>query len=232
MNNNMQQKPIDRYPKLHGRYKVLEKQKQVHFDLVQRLLTVADSNVYVTDLVMAAAMKRSLDLLEGIICLTNRWNFAAAAPLLRLQIDSLLKLVYLAQLKNADEVSKAILEGKSFQKLKDSKGKPLFDIRLRNYARRFYPWLDRVYEETSKLIHFSDKHCFLTVQSVDDKTRTVTTFVGAGIPHWPESEIDNFLDAVGCTTDALLKVVLGWVVSKDHAHKSDVKPNIDESSSQ
>jgi len=228
----MQQDPIDRYPKLRVRYEVLEKQRRAHFDLVQKLLTVANGNIYVTDLVMVAVMKRSVDLLDGIICLTNRWNFTAAAPLLRLQIDSLLKLVYLAQLKNADEVPKTILEGKPFRKLKDSKGKPLSDSRLRDYARRFYPWLDRVYEETSKLIHFSEKHCFLTVKSTDDKTRTVTTFVGTGIPHWPESEIDNFLGAVGCTTDALLKVVLGWVVSKKHAHKNTTESKIYDSNSQ
>lgn len=148
----MQQKPIDRYPKLRARYAVLEKQRRTHSDLVQKLLTVGDGNICETDLVVVAVIKRSLDLLDGIICLTDRWNFAAAAPLLRLQVDSLLRLVYLTQLEDADDVSKAILAGKSFRKLKVSDGKPLTDARLRDYARGFYPWLDRVYKEMSKLI--------------------------------------------------------------------------------
>jgi len=219
----MQQEPMERYPKLRARYEILEQQKQVHLDLGQQMMTVGGGKLYVTDLVMLAVLKRSLDLLDGIICLTDRWNFAAAAPLLRLQIDSVLKVVCLAHLENADVVSTAILEGKSLRNLKDSDGKFLSDARLRDYARRFYPWLDRVYEETSKLIHLSDKHFFLPVESVDDETRVVQMLIGAGTQNWPESEIDNFLDAVGCTTDALLKVVLGWVISKDRAIKADAE---------
>jgi len=225
----MQQKPIDRYPKLQARYKVLEQQIEAHINLGEKMLKADGGNVYTADLVMVAVLKRSLDLLDGIICLTDRWNFTSAAPLLRLQIDSLLKLVYLAYVGYADTVSIAILdegildERKSFRKLKDSRGKLLTDARLRDYARPFYPWLDRVYEETSKLIHLSGKHLSSTVQSVDGKTRTSEIFVGTGSRNWLESEIDNFLDAFGCTTDALLKVVLGWVISKDRAIKADAE---------
>jgi len=219
----MQQKPIDRYPRLKARYEALEQEREAHIKLGEQMLRAGGGKLYVTDLLMLAVLKRSLDLLDAIICLTDRWNFAAAAPLLRLQIDSLLKLVYLAHLKNADVISIAILEGKSLRNLKDSEGKRLTDARLRDYARPLYPWLDRVYEETSKLIHLSDKHYLLTVESVDDKRRTVQTFIGAGDQHWPESEIDNFLDAVACTTDALLKVVLGWVISKDRAISADAE---------
>jgi len=223
----MKQKPTDKYPKLQTRYEVIEKQKRAHFELVRKSLTADGSNIYLKDLLIVAVLKRSLDLLDGIICLTNRWNFVAAAPLLRLQLDNLLKLSYIARCKKADELIKAVLEGESFQKLKDSEGKLLFDSRLRDYARPLYPWLDRVYEETSKLIHLSDKHCFLPIISVDNKARTTTTFVGVGIPNWPGSEIDNFLNAVSCATDALLKVVLGWVISKGHTQKDDNIPETD-----
>lgn len=212
----MKQKPTDKYPKLRVRYEIIERQKRAHFDLFQELRTADGGNVYSTDLFIEAVLKRSLDLIDGIICLTNRWNFIAAAPLLRLQLDNLLRLSYLPQSENPSEVVEAVLRGESFQKLKDSEGKCLSDKRLRYHARSLYPWLDRVYEETSKLVHLSNKHFFLPVTSVDDKERTMTTSFRVGIPHWPESEIDNFLNAASWATDALLKVVRGCVVSKGH----------------
>ena len=230
---DMQQKPIDRYPKLQARYEVLEQQRQAHLNLGQQMLTTGDGKLYVTDFVMVAVLKRSLDLLDGISCLTDRWNLAAAAPLLRLQIDSLLKLVYLAHVEFADAVSKAILdEEKPFRKIKDSDGKFLTDARLRDHATRFYPWLDRVYDETSKLIHLSDRHLLFIIESFDDKTGTLGFFIGTGNQNRPESEIDNFLDVFSCTTDALLKVVLGWVISKGSATKADTGTETTDGNSQ
>lgn len=219
----MKQKPTDRYPKLRTRYEIIERQKRAHFDLFQESRTADGGNIYLTDLFTETVLKRSLDLIDGIICLTNHWNFAAAAPLLRLQLDNLLKLSYLAQCKNRDEIMKAVLRGESFPRLKDPKDRRerLTDVRLRYYARSYYPWLDRVYEETSKLVHFSNKHVFSPIASVDNEERSTTSFFGVGIPRWPESEIDNFLNAFSCATDALLTVVRDWVISKGHPKKDD-----------
>ncbi|MBA7716516.1 hypothetical protein ES703_125589 [subsurface metagenome] len=184
------------------------------------MLSVADGNIYVTDLVMIGVLKRSLDILDGCVSLVERWNFSAAAPLLRLQLDSLLRLVYLATLKDADAVSMEIIKGHSFRNMKDREGKKLTDARLRDYARPLYPWIDKVYKQTSKLIHFSDKHYFLSVNSLNKQSRTVEHFIGEGVTNWPESEINSFLDAMGCTTDALLKVVIGWTISKQRAYET------------
>jgi len=220
MAKNKKQTPMEKFPTLGKKFEVLKKLRQVHLDVGIKILSVADGNIYVTDLVMIGVLKRSLDIFDGCISLVERWNLSAAAPLLRLQLDSLLRLVYLATVKDPDAVSMEIIKGRSFSNMKDREGKKLSDARLRDYARPLYPWINKVYKQTSKFIHFSDKHYFLSVNSLNKRSRTVEHFIGEGVTNWPESEINSFLDAMGRATDALLKVVIGWTISKQRAYDS------------
>ncbi len=216
MANNKNQTPIEKFPRLQKKFEMLKKQHQTHLDVGLKMLSVDNGKFYVTDIVIIGVLKRSLDLIDGITSLVERWNFSAAAPLLRLQLDSLLRLVYLATLKNADTVSADIINGHSFGNLKDKEGKKLTDVRLRDYARTVYPWIDDVYKETSKLIHFSEKHCFQPFHCQDEQSRKLEIIIGEGFPNWLEADIDSLLDAMGCITDALLKVVIGWINNKLH----------------
>jgi len=211
MSQKKEETPLEKFPNLANRFKTLENLKKAHLGLGAEVLS---GYLYATDFVIGAVLNRSLNLLSGLLCLVERWNFIAAAPLLRLQIDNLLKLSYLATLKNAGEVSFKIIQGVSFLKLKNKEGKKLTDAMLRDYARDLYPWIDKVYEETSKLIHLSDKHVFHTVKAMDEKTRSQELFIGEGCLYWKEKDIAELLDAMGYVTDALLKNIKGWSISK------------------
>lgn len=219
----LQQQPIDKYPKLKPHYEALKEQMQVHFHIAEQMLKADCGNLYPSDMLILAILKRSLDLLDGVLCLVDRWNFASAAPLLRLQIDSLLKLFYIAQQqdgKHAFEVFKAVLEGKRFDQLRDPSGQRLTDKRLREYAKGSYPWLDKVYEETSKMIHLSGKHIFLSHEPIDEKNRIMRYALQVGYPNWPQSEIDKFLQAFIHTTDALLQLAREWINRKQNLKHS------------
>lgn len=185
-----------------------------------------NGNIYYTDFVIMAITKRSLDLLDGILCLLDRWNYSAAGALLRLQIDSLLRLWFLKKSENPETFAKAILEGKQFRNLKDAAGKRLTDERLRFHARDSFPWLDAVYQETSGLIHFSDKHICTSVVSLDESIHRVNFHVKAGNERWPEQEIEEFLVAVNLTTTGILLAVLGWTNLKEQFNKANKVPSI------
>lgn len=62
-----------------------------HLDLSKRFLTVADGDLYEIDIVLTAVMARSYSLVDGFIAGFDSWNPVVAAPLLRMQIDSLLR---------------------------------------------------------------------------------------------------------------------------------------------
>ena len=220
MDKKTKQTPAEKFSKLREKFQLLEKLQQKHLDIGVKMLSVAERHYYSTDLLMIGILNRSLDLLDGVTSLVERWNFTCAASLVRLQLDSLLRLVYLSTLEDANSVSTEIIEGRSFREMKDEAGKTLTDAMLRTYARPIYPWVDEIYKETSNLIHFSNKHFFISVNSLDERSRTMQFSIAQGNTNWPEQEIDSLLNVMGCITDALLKCVVGWVISKEKLYES------------
>lgn len=186
MTSNDKLTPFQKYPTLQSKSKILRNQQNTHYTLFEEIRSVPSGNIYITDLIIEGLLNRSLNLIDAIINLLNQWNFISATPLLRLQIDNLLKLVHLALTENREEICIKILKGIRFDKIKDTNGKFLKDIYLRNQAKQLYPWLDKVDEETSKLIHFSEKLCYSTITSINNKNRTIEYFFGIGGPHWPK----------------------------------------------
>lgn len=85
-----------------------------HLDLVRRFLEVADRSLYTIDVVMGAVMTRSYSLVDGFISAFDSWNPIVAAPLLRMQIDSLVRVAYIATAPRADEVAEYVLGGGEF----------------------------------------------------------------------------------------------------------------------
>ncbi len=178
--------PLEKYPQLKTKFERLREITRSHIDIGHRMLQAANAKIYPPDLVLLAVLKRSIDLLDGMGVLIDRWNFIASAPLLRLQLDNLLKLSYFARADSTNATAHALLSGKPLYKFRDSSGKPLTDARLRQYARRQFPWLDKVYEETSRMIHLSDKHfAMTTTKIVSDEEHIVEFGLGVGTPHWP-----------------------------------------------
>ena len=122
---------------------------------MQRFLSVADGAMYTLDLVFGAVMTRSYSLVDGFIDAFDQWNPIVAAPLLRLQIDSLVRTSYIARAPMADSVAEEILGGGEFRRMKNAQGKRLLDFRLVELAEPHHPWVPDVYAATSGWVHFS-----------------------------------------------------------------------------
>ncbi len=133
----------------------LDRLRAHHLDLAQRFLSVGDGAIYTLDLVFAAVMTRSYSLVDGFLDAFDYWNPMVAAPLLRLQIDSLVRTSYIARAPMADAVANEILAGGEFRKMTDDEGKKLLDYRLIELARPHHPWVPDVYRATSGWVHFS-----------------------------------------------------------------------------
>jgi len=220
----MKKIPSEKYPKLKERFEDLEQLKKDHVEIAYEFIKVAEGNMFITDFVFLAFLKRSLDILEGIKCLTNQWNFIAATPLLRLQLDNLLRLVYIMKLEDPDKISQVIWKGNSFRKIKDSNGKKLTDSRLCSHAKEYYPRIDDVYNKTSKFIHFSNEHIKAIIQNFDKDEGIINFFVGAGNENWPEEDISDFLDSTIFITKEILTIISERGISKENAYR-DYKRN-------
>ena len=190
-------------------------------DVGKEMLSFGGGKLYTHDMFFIGVLNRSINLIDAILILTSRWNFVAAAPLIRLHLDTLLRLSYWRTIKNPDAFIRQILEGKQVNQIKDEEGIKLTEGRLREYTRSMFPQVDNVYKGTSRLIHFSDKHVFTCIEALDETGRMAGFSIGKGSSKWREKDILYLLECAITITEAILSIGRGWVLEKAQIEQSN-----------
>ncbi|MFA6038686.1 MAG: hypothetical protein WCV62_01670 [Candidatus Peribacteraceae bacterium] len=212
---NFEERPVDKFPSLQRRYETLEQYEGLHLSLVHEMLTKYGNGVFDVDKFMVATLYRSVNLVDGIIVLSDHWNAVCALPLLRLQIENLYKLYYIARdQENRHVMLHAWQKGVEWRKLKNNEGHALTDRFLCEFAGEQYSWLPALYRKTCKQVHLSITHFGHAMSGYNSKEDVAKISFAIGSEHWAESLIDQFLYDVGNVTDTLLKVVVGWIELK------------------
>jgi hypothetical protein len=120
----------------------------------------ADGNFYPVALIANTVIKRSLALISGFCTLIRANNFICAAPLVRLHLDSLLRISAIWLVKDCHGLADDIWDGKQVRKLKDKKGNQMTDQYLVDCLAKENPWVKSVYEATSGHIHSAKTHIY------------------------------------------------------------------------
>ena len=213
--------PSELYPQVAECEKRLNDFIQEMLDVGKEMLSIGEGKLYTHDIFFIGVLNRSINLIDAILILTSRWNFVAAAPLIRLHLDTLLRLSYWRTIKNPNTFIRQILEGKQVNQIKDEEGIKLTDGRLREYTRSIFPQVDNVYKETSRLIHFSDKHVFTCIEALDETGRMAGFSIGKGSSRWREKDILYLLKCAITITEAILSMGRGWVLEKAQIEQSN-----------
>ena len=142
----------------------LRSYRKVHLDLAKYVLSANEGALFALDLLMIAALNRSLCLLRGFCDLIERRNFLCAAPLLRLQLDNCLRILGASLVENPNNFAVKVIDGTQINKLKDQSGKCMTDGYLIRRLERKYPGMQRIYANASGYIHLSDRHIFHALQ--------------------------------------------------------------------
>ncbi len=186
----------------------LDRLRVHHLDLAKRFLQTGGA-IYSVDIVVAAVLTRSYSLVEGFISAFDGWNLIVAAPVLRMQLDSLTRLAYMANAPRADEVAEYVIKGGEFRKLTDGEGKPLSDARLIEHAKATHPWIKDVYEATSGWVHFSPVHVVASWQ-VKDGEEGMKKLAGAIPIRAEQIPVSMLAEALGAMIKAT-EEIFGYV---------------------
>ena len=185
-----------------------------HVELSRRFLGASDGDLYEIDLVLAGVMVRSYGLVDGFIDAFDTWNPIVAAPLLRMQLDTLVRLSFMVRAPNASAVAQHILLGGEFRKLKDGDGKFLADVRLLEHAKPFHSWVEPVYKATSGWVHFSPSHVHAALRLERDKDGQATNTLNIAIPlqneRIPLSALEELVGAMIKATEEIFGYVEIW----------------------
>jgi len=199
--------------------KFLKSSKDEFYSLAQKMLKADNGKLFLLDLYTIGIMNRSVLLIKGFSDLIENNNFLSAAPLIRLHLDSLLQFYAAFIVKDPHDFSQKKMSGKQSNNLKDSNGEKLTDGYLAGLLSKEngFEWVKNVYKETSKFIHFSDKHIFSSAQN---KKNNKFSFVISDKLDVPASAQNEAIDAMIEITQGLFKYIYGWIHTKQNLNST------------
>ncbi len=175
---------------------IVEKIRKRYLEVFSSHFGSADGTpMYTADLVMFGVMDRQIGLVESMPAIFESKNIHALAPLLRVQLDSLLRLHAFRIVESSDDLAHHIIKGLSLRKYKDRNGKELFDRHLVNTLKSELPWVESVYNTLSGWVHFSESHIFSAV-SEGEGEREIKVGVGSFREELPEGLLTEAEEAL------------------------------------
>lgn len=173
---------------------------------------------YTFDIFINGLLNRSVNLLKGFISLMRQNNFIAAAPLVRLHLDSLLRL-YAPQLidYNVDDFALKVIGGTPVRKLKDKDRQKMTDSRLveKISEQEAFNWVQKVYDTGNAYVHYSDQLVFAAMKIKDKEERIVNFTVGQHDNFVPITEKHGAVHWMHEITDGLLFLTYNWIKQKE-----------------
>lgn len=164
------------------------------------------------DFFFCASMDRSLNLIDGFICMLQNRNLTCAGALLRLQLDNCMRTyaAFIAQDKEA--VVDCIISGNRIDKQKSKEGKPLSDAYLREALSKLDNRFSDVYKQASGFIHLSEKAFYQTVVTCEDFH--IEFQIGGTLPEKRNPNLIECLDAFIHFTELHFKMLTAVAESK------------------
>jgi hypothetical protein len=195
----------------------LEDLEKAQIESYKRMMEAYDSAMYAVDLFISGALNRSVALSEGFRSLVKAKNLICAGAILRLQIDTAIRIFAGTLVDDTNQFVSDVLKGHHIRNLKDRDGKKMTDKYLVEKLSGEYPWLPKVYEKTSSYIHLSDTHLFASVQNVDKDKRTLSLKISAvDRDEIPEKLYVEAVDAFNAATEIIVRQVGGWIFTKSN----------------
>jgi hypothetical protein len=166
------------------------------------------------DFFIMGAMRRTLAQARGFRDLIKTRNFPCAAALLRLQLDTAMRVNALSMVEDPDAVCKAVLEGEQFNRLKSRDGQKLSDAFLREKLAEEHPWISMVYKQTSDLVHLSGRHFQVSIAGTDDETGAAFFFISGHDPDRPDETYFEVVDAFFKATKVSGMLMLAFLTAR------------------
>jgi len=206
--------PEDIHPELAGQRRWLGRLRDHHIELVRRFLTADGGSIWPLDLFILGVANRSYEILAAYLDAFDSWYICAAAPMVRLQLDNLVRVCYVAQYPHPHDLSMELFGGTEFRRLKHSDGELLRDRKLVELAEPMHPWLPSVYEAASGWVHLSPLHLTAGV-SLDEQEASLGMEFPLRYERLPAQFLAEMQGAMTQATEELFGYIETWEARKD-----------------
>ena len=129
---------ITQLQKSLSRLEALEKSQ---LGLAKNMIEAYGGSMYAMDLFISGALNRSLALSDGFRGLVKSKNLICAGAILRLQIDTAIRIFAGTLVEDTNKFVNDVLKGKHIRNFKDRDGNRMTDRYLVTKLSDEYPWL-------------------------------------------------------------------------------------------
>ncbi|GEM_PF-2338868 len=153
----MQQSPTDHYD-LEAALKKIEDTAAMLLKIPPKYIGPTGTKVPDIAWYVFAAIKKTRSLTHAFSLLIRAQNTLAATALIRLQLDTALRISGLSLIDDLEDAGAKLMNDESYRSLKSRDGKRLDDALLHQHLDKYYPGLSHAYQTTSSFVHLSASH--------------------------------------------------------------------------
>ncbi|WP_028871408.1 hypothetical protein [Psychroserpens burtonensis] len=181
-------------------------------------LTAITPKMEIFDIFLIAALNRTVNISKAYTSLIRDNNFIAAAPLVRINIDTLLRL-YASIISEYDRNTFAskVMGGELIKKMKLRGTKQnLSDFLLYTEISKVenMEWVTDIYKAANSFVHLEKSHIFSSLKVADDKERIINMSIGFHDSFVPESEKFGSAVWMNKTIDSIIQQAQIWMYEK------------------
>jgi len=181
-------------------------------------LTAITSQMETFDFFLIAALNRTVNISKAYTTLIRDNNFIAAAPLVRINIDTLLRL-YASIISEFDRNTFAakVMGGELIKKMKlNGTKKDLRDDTLYLELSKIegMEWVTDIYKVGSSFVHLEKSHIFSALKIADEKEKIVNMSIGFHDAFIPESEKFGSAVWMNKIIDSIIQQAQIWMYEK------------------
>jgi hypothetical protein len=154
---------------------------------------VPDKQLTYADFFGMGIGRRTLALSSGFRSMVEQRNSLCALPIVRMQLDTALRLYAGFFVTDHQEFCEKVVQGKQINQLKSDDGSLMSDGYLRDRVAKRNSWMIDVYKSTSGYIHFSIRHIQEAIRKGDGSEAQM--IIG---PNDFDRELTHFLEPMKC----------------------------------
>ncbi|MDP3313581.1 hypothetical protein [Lutibacter sp.] len=181
-------------------------------------LNAITPNVEIFDMFFIAIVNRTVNLNSAFSSLMRNNNFIAAAPLIRINLDSVLRMYASTCSEFSRNIfAEKVLSGERIDRMKNHEGKmKLHDSYLSNEISKVegMDWVKEIYGVGSSFVHFSDAIIFSSRKVGCEEDRTVNFTIGIHDCFIEESEKFGAIIWMNKIIDAIIIQCQLWMYEK------------------
>lgn len=199
---------------LADRLQAIEKQEKKLLKLIAPTLQPGQpfsASGFHGHLFIIGAGKRTVAQSAGFRNMIGSRNFVCASSILRMQIDTAMRLNALNLVADVPIFLEAWSNGEKFSKLKSAAGNKLHDTELLKELAVKFPWVQEVYAQTSAFIHFSARHTWACISQLNEQERTFRLEISPEDPERPEHDYFEIVSCFSATND-IIGTLVGEVI--------------------